>query len=157
MINAGGRQFNESHELPQGWIATKTLHCLSQRITDGPHETPELFYSGIPFVSAEAVSCGNGEIDFSHIRGFISEAYCHECHKKYAPQTNDIYMIKSGATTGKVAMVGAETNFAIWSPLAVFRCNPTVMMPRYLFYQLQSEYYQCQVRNEWTYGTQQNI
>ena len=44
-------------------------------ITDGPHETPILYDEGVPFVSAEAVSCGNGKIDFSHIRGFISEDF----------------------------------------------------------------------------------
>ena len=60
-------------EIPAEWKVIKTLKVLSMPITDGPHETPELFESGIPFVSAEAVSCGNGEIDFNHIRGYISK------------------------------------------------------------------------------------
>lgn len=125
-------------EIPEHWEASKTLFNLSMPITDGPHTTPELFEIGIPFVSAEAVSFGNGRIDFSRIRGYISENFYQECCKKYVPQVDDIYMIKSGATTGRVAIVDTDIKFTIWSPLAVFRCNKERMLPRFLFYQLQS-------------------
>ena len=144
-------------EVPNHWEVCKTLHCLSQPITDGPHETPELFPEGIPFVSAEAVSCGNGSIDFNHIRGFISEKYYHECCKKYTPQKDDVYMIKSGATTGKVAIVDTDIKFTIWSPLAVFRCDQQKMLPKFLFHSLTCPFYQVQVELGWNYGTQQNI
>lgn len=145
------------YEIPSHWKITKTLYALSMPITDGPHETPELYEDGIPFVSAEAVSCGNGRIDFDHIRGYISEAFYKECCKKYTPALNDIYMIKSGATTGKVAIVDTDRIFTIWSPLAVFRCNAKVMYYKYLFFLLQSNFYQKQVQLGWSYGTQQNI
>jgi type I restriction enzyme S subunit len=125
-------------------------------ITDGPHTTPELFDEGIPFASAEAISCGNGKIDFTHIRGYISQEFYEECCKKYIPQVNDILMIKSGATTGKVSMVDTNKVFTIWSPLAAFRCNSSTF-PKFLFYYLQSEAFQKQVEFGWTYGTQQNI
>ena len=144
-------------DIPEHWKVMKTLFALSMPITDGPHETPQLYDDGIPFVSAEAVSCGNGRIDFDHIRGFISKAYYEECCKKYIPRRNDIYMIKSGATTGKVALVDTEQIFTIWSPLAVFRCNDKVMYFKYMFYLLQSDLYQTQVQLGWSYGTQQNI
>ena len=110
----------------------KTLFTLSMPITDGPHETPLLYEDGIPFVSAEAVSMGNGGINFNHIRGYISKTFYDECCKKYTPQRYDIYMIKSGATTGKVAIVETDVKFTIWSPLAVFRCNQQIMNPYYL-------------------------
>ena len=42
-------------EIPEDWNVGKTLYALSMPITDGPHETPELFDEGIPFISAEAV------------------------------------------------------------------------------------------------------
>ena len=63
-------------EIPEDWRFTKTLNCLSMPITDGPHTTPELFDEGIAFISAEAVSCGNGRIDFSHKRGWCTEPGC---------------------------------------------------------------------------------
>lgn len=68
-------------EIPEHWEASKTLFSLSMPITDGPHTTPGLFETGIPFVSAEAVSFGNGRIDFSRIRGYISENFYQECCK----------------------------------------------------------------------------
>ena len=144
-------------EIPEDWILTKTLYGLAMAITDGPHETPEFFDEGIPFISAEAVSCGNGRIDFDHMRGLISEEYYIECSKKYVPAINDIFMIKSGASTGRVAIVDTDKLFTIWSPLAVFRCNEERLFPKYLFYYLQSEGFQKQVEDAWTYGTQQNI
>lgn len=144
-------------DIPEHWEVMKTLFALSMPITDGPHETPQLFDEGIPFVSAEAVSCGNGKIDFGHIRGYISKSFYDECCKKYIPQVNDIYMIKSGATTGKVAIVDTDRIFTIWSPLAVFRCKPSVMYFKYMFYLLQSKPYQIQVQLGWSFGTQQNI
>lgn len=144
-------------EIPEDWNVGKTLYALSMPITDGPHETPELFDEGIPFISAEAVSCGNGHIDFEHIRGFISQEFYEECCKKYIPQINDIYMIKSGATTGKVAKVETQKLFTIWSPLAVFRVEPQRCYYEYLYYFIQSDAYQKQIENKWTYGTQQNI
>ena len=136
------------------WMILKTLHCLVMPITDGPHETPELYDSGIPFLSAEAVK--NGKLDFQLKRGYISKEYYEECCKKYRPQMHDIFMIKSGATTGNVAIVETDEIFTIWSPLAVFRANSRVMA-KYLYYLLQTTFYLEQVRLNWSYGTQQNI
>ncbi len=144
-------------EIPEGWSVSKVLHCLSMPITDGPHTTPILYDTGIPFVSAEAVSCGNGRIDFSHIRGYISEQFYKECCQKYVPEIDDIYMIKSGATTGRVAIVDTTRVFTIWSPLAVFRCNKDCILPKFLYYYLQSPAFQKEVEFGWTFGTQQNI
>lgn len=144
-------------EVPSHWNVAKTRYMLSMPITDGPHTTPVLYDEGVPFVSAEAVSFGNGKIDFSHIRGFISQEFYQECCKKYVPQLDDIYMIKSGATTGKIAIVDTTKIFTIWSPLAVFRPNKHLSDPSFMFYSLQSDYYQKQVELNWNYGTQQNI
>ena len=77
-------------EIPKTWSIGKTLFALSMPITDGPHETPQLHDSGIPFVSAEAVSTGYGRINFKHVRGYISKDYYDVCCKKYIPQNNDI-------------------------------------------------------------------
>lgn len=144
-------------QIPQAWSVGKTIFGLEMPITDGPHETPQLYSEGIPFVSAEAVSTGNGRINFENIRGYISQEYYEECCKKYIPQREDIYMIKSGATTGKIAIVDTDDVFTIWSPLAVFRCNKERCISRFLFYTLQSDYYQKQLESKWSFGTQQNI
>ena len=66
-------------------------------------------------------------------------------------------MIKSGATTGKVAIVDTDRKFTIWSPLAVFRSNEKKVKSKYMFYYLQSSGFQKQVELSWSFGTQQNI
>ena len=53
--------------VPSNWSILKTIYVLDMPITDGPHTTPELLDSGIPFISAEAIS--TGKIDFNHMRG----------------------------------------------------------------------------------------
>lgn len=142
-------------EIPEHWNQSKTLYVLSMPITDGPHTTPDLFDDGIPFISADAVS--DGYINFDNKRGYISKAFYDECCKKYIPQRDDIYMIKSGASTGRTAIVETDEIFTIWSPLAVFRANRKIINPRFLLNVLRSEGYQKQVENNWSYGTQQNI
>ena len=154
MKDSGNRWYGK---IPCHWEIGKTLYYLSMPITDGPHTTPELYDEGVPFVSAEAVSSGNGSIDFEHIRGYISEQFYKLCCLKYIPKRNDVYMIKSGATTGRVSIVDTDVRFTIWSPLAVFRANENLIIPKFLFYAIQSAPYFKQVQDGWTYGTQQNI
>lgn len=146
-------------DIPEKWCVCKTFRLLSMPITDGPHETPFFVDEGIPFISAEAISSGSGLINFSNKRGYISEDYYKECCKKYTPQVDDIYMIKSGATTGRVAYVSKDIDFkfTIWSPLAVFRANKQLSYPKYVYYFLLSDSYQKQIETKWSYGTQQNI
>lgn len=145
-------------KIPEDWSIQKILYQLKMPITDGPHTTPELFSEGVAFVSAEAVSCGNGRIDFNHIRGYISEEFYRACCLKYIPEMDDVYMIKSGATTGKVSIVTTlEPKFTIWSPLAVMRCDKSKMIPKFLYYAVQSIQFQGQVALGWSFGTQQNL
>ncbi|WP_208091868.1 hypothetical protein [Cronobacter turicensis] len=108
-------------EVPEHWDVCAIKHIVSTPITDGPHETPSFIDDGIPFISAEAIS--SGVIDFDKKRACISIRDHKRFSKKYSPQFNDIYMVKSGATTGITAIVETYDDFNIWSPLAVIRCN----------------------------------
>ena len=141
-------------EVPSHWDVAVIKHIVSTPVADGPHETPEFVDEGIPFVSAEAVS--SGKIDFTKIRGFISqedhERYC----QKYKPQLGDIYMVKSGASTGTTAIVEDDREFSIWSPLAAIRCDEH-SDPRYILNFLRSRHFQEGVTLNWSFGTQQNI
>lgn len=141
-------------KIPSSWKVVSLKHILSIPITDGPHLTPEFLDDGVPFVSAEAVS--GGYIDFDKIRGFISEADDELFSQKYRPKRNDVYMIKSGATTGITAIVETDRRFNIWSPLAVMRCKD-IYHPRFLLNYLRSDSFQKSVQLSWTFGTQQNI
>ena len=140
--------------IPSHWKVTFLKHVLSTPITDGPHSTPVFIDEGIPFVSAEAVS--GGYIDFDKIRGFISKEDDAFFSQKYSPKRHDVYMIKSGATTGITAIVETDKHFNIWSPLAVMRCKNTYN-PYFLLNSLRSDFFQKSVQLSWTFGTQQNI
>lgn len=139
--------------VPAHWDVAPLKHIVETPITDGPHETPEFIDDGIPFVSAEAVSAG--KINFSKAR-FISPADHHRYSKKYKPRRNDIFMVKSGATTGVVALVSTDREFNIWSPLAVVRCS-RLALPHYVLQAMRSRNFQESVILNWNYGTQQNI
>jgi type I restriction enzyme S subunit len=141
-------------EVPEGWSVRPIKGIVSTPITDGPHETPQFYGHGVPFVSAEAIS--GGFLNFEKIRGYISME-AHEAYsKKYKPQKNDIFMIKSGATTGVTAIVDTDIEFNIWSPLAVIRCDD-VMDPFFVLNYMRSFSFQEGVSQNWSFGTQQNI
>lgn len=132
----------------------KLIDMLSQPITDGPHTTPVLVDDGIPFLSAEAVS--DGKIHFDKKRGNISKEFDEECCKKYKPQRNDVFMVKSGSTTGKVGYVDTDERFNIWSPIAALRVNDN-NSSRYLFHLLQSTSVQNMVKSKASHGSQPNL
>jgi type I restriction enzyme S subunit len=142
-------------DIPKDWEVTNLKRVLEQKITDGPHETPELIPEGIPFISAESIK--NNKIDFDLRRGNISIQLHNEYCKKAKPKLHDIFFIKSGATTGNVAYVETTEEFSIWSPLALIRCGENILFYKYLFYLMLSEEFRTQVELAWSYGTQQNI
>lgn len=142
-------------KIPEKWSNIQVKSFVSIPVVDGPHESPELFDNGIPYISATAIE--NSKIDFSLKRGFISEKYCDECDKRYKPMRDDILMIKLGATTGQVAIVETDERFNIWVPLAAIRCNKNIALPKFIFYSFQSDYCLKQMEMSWTFGTQQTL
>ncbi len=142
-------------EIPAHWDVLAIKRITSVPITDGPHETPELLDEGIPFISAEAIK--NDRIDFAKRRGFISPEEHARFSKKYKPKRGDIYLIKSGATTGNVAFVDTDEEFNIWSPLAAIRPYHKMATTLFVFYFMKSRNFFQSVELGWSYGTQQNI
>jgi type I restriction enzyme S subunit len=141
-------------DVPEHWEVLPIKRIVSVPITDGPHETPNFIDEGVPFVSAEAVS--SGSINFSKVRACISEEDNARYSLKYTPKLHDIYMVKSGATTGITAIVEDRTDFNIWSPLAAIRCNEG-SVPHFVLNFMRSKQFQEAVTLYWSFGTQQNI
>ena len=142
-------------KIPAHWRGMPLKRWVAVKITDGPHETPEILPDGVPFISAEAVQ--DGRINFESKRGYISEELHRQYCRKCKPQRDDLFLCKSGATTGKLAIVDTDEEFSVWSPLAQIRANPKIAMARFLFHALQAEYIQDQIRRGWSAGTQPNI
>ena len=118
---------------PDGVEYRPILNVLSQPITDGPHETPMLVDDGVPFLSVAAIH--DGIVDVEKCQGYISLEDSEMYRQKYRPMKDDVYMVKS-ASVGKVAIVGQNVDFDIWSPIAAMRCDVSKMLPRFLFYVL---------------------
>ena len=145
------------------WLGNIPINCnihslkkvLLTPITDGPHETPTLYDEGIPFVSAESVKGGIINLDYK--RGYISLKDHERFQKKVSPRKGDIFIVKSGATTGNIGIVTTDQVFDIWSPLALVRGDSSTVEQDFLYYQLLSNIFRVQVEQGWSYGTQQNI
>ena len=142
-------------DIPKHWKVLAIKFALAIPITDGPHETPEFLPDGIPFLSAESVK--DDRLDFNRKRGFISPGDHARFSKKYVPKRGDVYMVKSGATTGNVARMETDEVFNIWSPLAVLRPHPAHSTTDFIFYFMKSRSFLASVEVAWSYGTQQNI
>lgn len=142
-------------QIPKHWMLIPLKRIVAIPITDGPHETPEFLLDGVPFVSAEAVR--DGRVHLSSMRGYISRDDHERYSRKYCPKRSDIFVVKSGSTTGKVAIVDFNDEFNVWSPLAAIRCDLRKAIPEFVFYALTSEYFQGLVQVSWSFGTQPNI
>lgn len=142
--------------IPQQWRIKRLKDLVNPKITDGPHETPELVddEDSIPFISAEAIT-ENG-INYEARGGNISVEQDKIYSLKCKPKRNDIFIVKSGSTTGRIGYVDTDLNFNIWSPLALVRSNSKTSS-RFLFHFLSSDCIQRQIQNSWSFGTQPNI
>lgn len=136
------------------WEQRKLREMLAEPVTDGPHETPKLEESGIPFISVDAIV--DNQIDFDRKRGYISEETDELYSKKYRPQYHDVFLVKSGSTVGKTAIVETKERFNIWSPLAAMRVGE-VSDPYFLYFLLQTRKMQNQVKDKASSGTQPNL
>lgn len=142
------------NEIGGGIKRIKLLDMLCQPISDGPHESPIFVDFGIPFISVDAIE--NNRINFNRMRGYISEEYDNYCRQKYSPQKNDVFLVKSGSTVGKVAIADTDIRFNIWSPLAAMRTNAN-NSPKFLYYLLQTDCVQQQVKDKCSKGSQPNL
>ena len=103
-------------ERGEGWVE-KRLQDVCEKITDGTHQTPKYFDSGVIFLSSRNVT--SGVIDWENIK-FIDEQQHVELHKRVAPRIGDILLAKNG-TTGVAAMVDRDVVFDIYVSLALLR------------------------------------
>jgi type I restriction enzyme S subunit len=133
-----GKNLQNARELFDGYLQSvfaqpnpawvqKRLQDVSERITDGTHQTPKYFDSGVVFLSSRNVT--SGKIDWDNIK-YIDERQHIEMHHRVAPRVDDILLAKNG-TTGVAAIVDRDTTFDIYVSLALIRSLGEVL-PRFL-------------------------
>lgn len=104
------------------------------------------FEDGIPSIGGEHIS-DNGGFDFTNIR-YIPEVYFHQLSRGII-QTNDILLVKDGATTGKVAFVGEDFPFqsaAVNEHVFIIRADSKFVDAEYLFFFIYSSWGQFQIQ-----------
>lgn len=140
-------------EIPIDWNIVKVKNVLCQKITDGPHETPNFIEQGVPFLSVDSIV--DGKLSFNQCR-YISKEDDEKYSIKCKPRFGDILLGKS-ASTGKIASVDTDIDFNIWSPLALLRVNKNVCNYKFLEYALKSPSTQYEIEILCTNNTQKNI
>ena len=153
------RQYKDSGiewigKIPSNWSCATLLRSLKGRITDGPHETPVLQESGIPFISVDSLN-DTDHVDLSIVKKFISKEQYEEYQKKSNLEKGDILFSKA-ATIGKTAIVKDEI-FMVWSPLAIIKPSPRISYGKYMYYILNCDGFIKHVSLLGTYNTQINV
>lgn len=111
-------------------------------LVDNRGKNPPFEPSGIPVLSAKAIK--NGAIAFSEAR-FISQ----ETYARWMPialKRHDV-ILTSEAPLGECALVASDEPLAIAQRLYALRGKPGVLDSRYLYYAMQSESVQADLRN----------
>lgn len=140
-------------DIPKGWETATLLQVLRCRISDGPHETPNLVDNGIPFISVDSLN-ESEDVDFNIVRKFISEEDYNVYSKKTYLEIGDILFTKS-ATIGKTAIVKSD-RFMIWSPIAILKPNHLIQN-KFLYHLVSNGYFKDYVCQLSTFNTQFNI
>ena len=128
-----------SKELPQGW-ATASLFDLLDTLESGsrPRGGVRGILEGIPSIGGEHLKY-DGTFDFSSIK-YVPNEFASGMTKGRI-QTNDVLIVKDGATTGKVSFV--DRGFPFQDAFVnehVFICRPAgAIIPRFLFRFLTSK------------------
>jgi type I restriction enzyme S subunit len=117
-------------------------------ITDGTHQTPKYTTKdkGVPFLSSKDVT--SQKIEWSNIK-YITPELHDELYKRVAPRLNDILLAKNG-TTGVAAMVETNQVFDIYVTLALIRPNCKAVVPKFLFYVINSPFCKIQFNSHLT-------
>jgi len=139
-------------QVPENWDEKRLKFLISQKITDGPHETPAFILEGVPFLSVDGIQ--NDQLVFEGCR-YISLENHAQYKLKCFPRKGDILLGKA-ASVGKVAIVDVDFEFNVWSPLALIRANKQVF-PKYIYYSFKADTLQDQVLVFSTSNTQHNL
>ena len=119
--------------IPNEWTTPKLLYVLRNKISDGPHETPNYVENGIPFISLECLN-ESKTINFSLCKRFISQEDYNRYSLKTKLEKGDILFSKA-ASIGKTAIVD-ERQFMVWSPIAIIKSNARKIDNKFLYYLL---------------------
>jgi type I restriction enzyme S subunit len=107
----------------------RRLDGLTTKIVDGVHKRPSYTESGIPFLTVENLTRGDG-IDFKDVR-YISPADHNEFIRRTNPEQGDVLVSKDG-TLGVARVVNTDIPFSIFVSVALLKPQRSLILPGYL-------------------------
>jgi type I restriction enzyme S subunit len=119
---------------PDNWVLLELMD-ISQRITDGTHQSPEFQKEGIPFVVIGDVK--NGFVEWNKVSKWVSEETYEECTRRCRPEKGDILYTAVGSY-GIALKVDEEKKFMFQRHIAHIKPISGVMNLDYLLIVLNS-------------------
>jgi type I restriction enzyme S subunit len=105
---------------------------ISDKITDGTHDTPKPIKKGIPFLTA--IHIKDGKIDFDNCY-YLSKEEHNKIYKRCNPEYGDLLMVNIGAGTATSAMVNVDYEFSLKN-VALIKPKRNIIEPSF-FAQVQ--------------------
>ena len=121
-------------------------------ITDGSHYSPKTASQGEPMVSVKDFT--DYGFDFSSCRHISYDDYTDLQRNGCVPQIDDILIGKDGARYFEDIVIYEQPERpAVLSSIAIIRCDPNKIEPRYLYYYFKTPYVKTNVRDNYGSGS----
>jgi type I restriction enzyme S subunit len=135
--------------IPKEWESEKAVQfCLN--VTDGTHDSPQPAETGYPLITSKNLK--NGKLDWSNI-SYVSEADYKAIIKRSVVEVDDILFGMIG-TIGEPAIISKGENEIAPKNVGIFRMNGDKIKSKFLFYYLNSDYINLQIRDVLAGSTQ---
>jgi type I restriction enzyme S subunit len=115
-------------------LGTRSLAQICSLVTDGTHDTPKTYSTGVPLIKGKDIS--KGYVDFTTCDHVSAEVH-QQIVKRSKPERGDTLFANIGNSLGDVAYIDTDREFSIKN-VALFKPNPDVIEGRYLYYLLKS-------------------
>jgi type I restriction enzyme S subunit len=121
-------------EVPEHWDASKPKH-LTTKIVDGVHFKPEYVSEGVPFVTVQNLTAGDG-ISFDNLNYITPQAH-EEYFRRANPEKGDVLLTKDG-TLGVARVVDTDRVFSIFVSVALLKPIRDRLDPWFLRHAMES-------------------
>lgn len=126
--------------MSESWEIAR-LGDVCSKIQDGAHKSPQALYSEpgegrFPYLTSKNIRTGYLKLDTVQ---YCDAQFHNEIYPRCNPEVGDVLLTKDGANTGNVAINDFEEPFSLLSSVCLLKPNRSRLVPRFLFYYLQSK------------------
>lgn len=123
-------------------FATITIEGATERLIDYRGKTPPKTASGVRLITAKVVK--GGQI-LREPAEYIAAGFYDEWMRRGLPQKHDV-LLTTEAPLGEVAILRSDERIALAQRIILLRARPQLIDPHFLFYALQSEFGQGELK-----------